>query len=88
MNTDLMSSTPGTGLPNPEMARPARRVSRDLFLEQIERVRMDAAQAAAEVVGMQQRLLGIIEATAVMWRELTGEEAPEIEIAARIVRSA
>lgn len=64
-------------LPNPEMGRAApRRVSRDLFLEQLERVRMDAAQAAAETLGIQQRFLGVIEATAVMWRELTGEEAP------------
>lgn len=75
-------------LPNPEMARPARRVSRDLFLEQIERVRMDAAQAAAETLGIQQRFLGVIEATSVMWRELTGEEPPEMEIQARLVRSA
>lgn len=38
-------------LPNPEMGRAApRRVSRDLFLEQLERVRMDAAQAAAATV--------------------------------------
>lgn len=75
-------------LPNPEMARPARRVSRDLFLEQIERVRMDAAQAAAETLGIQQRFLGVIEATSVMWRELTGEEPPEMEIQARLVWSA
>lgn len=73
-------------LPNPAMAK--RTISRAVMVEQMERARMEAAQAAAEVVGMQQRLLGIIEATAVMWRELTGEEAPEIEIAARIVRSA
>ncbi len=68
--------------------RPARKVSRDLFLAQIERIRMDAAQAAAETLGVQQRFLGVIEATSVMWRELTGEEPPEMEIQARLVRSA
>lgn len=58
------------------------------MIEGLERARMEAAQAAADALGVQQRCLAVLEATAGLWRELTGEDAPDIEITARVVRSA
>jgi hypothetical protein len=66
---------------------PRRVVSKAALTEQLERIRMDAAQALAEVVALQARLTGILEASGYAWRELTGEEAPEVEIRARVVRA-
>ena len=72
-------------LPNP--ARPVRRVSRDELVAHLEAIRMDTATTIAESMATQQRCLAVMAATGAIWRALTGEEAPEIEVQPRVVRA-
>lgn len=72
-------------LPNPDP--PRRTVSRVRLMELVERARMDAAEALAGAVTVQSQALAILEATGELWREIAGEDAPDVEVRASIVRA-
>lgn len=54
----------------------------------LEQSRMDIAMALSESMATQQRLHQLMGITAELYEGITGEEAPDIEVQPRVVRSA
>lgn len=64
------------------------KLSKARALELLEQARMDVAHILAGTYQTQAQCHAVIGITGGLWEAITGEEAPDIEVTPRVVRSA